>query len=235
MFFNHKIKSAMKINLKINEEVVPQVSNTKFLGIIIDEKLNWKKHLDKLIHKIKSNIKLLQINHKFVSKQVIKILYYSQIFSHITYGIGIWGNQLNKQQVEILQKLQNICIRLICSKKHIRTSDFADLGILRIKDIIKMENLKFAYKLNKNLLPNKIKECMLHDHKGNSLTKTYHYETRTKNLPNTPKASNTYYLNGIFCRSIQEFRTLKGKTQNAINLPQFVKECKFMIMKGYNT
>ena len=119
MFFDHKSKSTTKINIHIDGESIPQVSNTKFLGIFVDNKLNWKKQLDHLIRKIKCNTKLLQINCKFVSKHVEKILYYSQIFSHISYGIGIWGNHISKQQIDILQKLQNKCIHLICRKKHI--------------------------------------------------------------------------------------------------------------------
>ena len=232
MFFDHKVKSATRINISIDNEAIPQVSNTKFLGVFVDDKLNWKKHLDHLIKKIKCNTKLLQINSKFVSKHVKKILYYSQIFSHISYCVGIWGNQISKQQIDSLQKLQNKCIRLICKKNHITQKDFTDLKVLQINELIKLENLKFAYKLNKNLLPKKIEECALHDHKGNSLEKTHQYSTRSKCIPNAPKASNKHYLNSIFCKSIKEFRTLKGETQNATNLYSFTRSCKNLIMKG---
>ena len=232
MFFDHRMKSAAKININIDGETIPQVSNTKFLGIFIDDKLKWKKQLDHLIRKIKCNTKLLQLNCNFVSKHVKKILYYSQIFSHISYGIGIWGNHISKQQIETLQKLQNKCIRLICKKKYITKYDFTDLGVLRVNEIIKLENLKFAYKLKKNLLPIKIKECTMHDHRGKSLEKTHHYSTRAKGIPNATKATNKHYLNSIFCKSNKAFRTLKGKTQDAVNLFCFVKECKHLIMKG---
>ena len=111
---------------------------------------------------------------------------------------------------------------------------FTDLRVLQINEIIRLENLKFAYKLNKNLLPIKIKECAIHDHKGISLVKTHQYSTRAKSIPNAPKAANKHYLNSIFCKSIKEFRTLKSKTHNTTNLFGFVKECKDLIMKGQN-
>ena len=232
MFFDHRTKTATKIKIKIDDVVIPQVSHTKFLRILIDENLKWKKHLDHLTRKVKSNTKLLIENKKLVSAHVQKILYYSQIFSHINYGIGIWGNHLSSQDQNQLQKLQNRCICIIRGKKSVTLKDFTDLGILRIDSIITLENLKFAYKMNKNLLPVKIMECTLHDHRGKSLEKNHNYNTRTKTTPNTPKVTGKYYLDSIFCKSIKLFRTLKGKTRDAVNLTSFTKQCKDMVLKG---
>ena len=75
MFFNHSNKTANKIEIKIENVVIPQVDNTKFLGIKIDQKLNWKNHDDLLLCKLKSNTKILQTNKKFVSKHVLKLLF----------------------------------------------------------------------------------------------------------------------------------------------------------------
>ena len=35
----------MKLELKINDTVIKKVSETKFLGVIIDDKLSWKLHI----------------------------------------------------------------------------------------------------------------------------------------------------------------------------------------------
>ena len=43
MLFNYRTKSAMQINIKIDNVVIPQVPHTKFLGIYLDKNLNWKK------------------------------------------------------------------------------------------------------------------------------------------------------------------------------------------------
>ena len=124
MLFNHRTKTATQISIKIDDVVIPQVPHTKFLGIYLDEKLNWKKHLDQLIRKIKSNIKLLWENKKLVSMHVEKILYYSQIFSHISYGIGVWGNHLPNHALKQLQKLQNKCIGIIGNTKSVKLTHY---------------------------------------------------------------------------------------------------------------
>ena len=110
-----------------------------------------KKHIENLLRKIKSNLKILQENKRLVTKHVLKILYYSQIYSHLSYGISVWGNSLSNTTLMQLRKLQNKVIRIITGKKHIILNDFSELRILRVKQIISLENLKFAYKLNNDL------------------------------------------------------------------------------------
>ena len=232
MLFNYRSKNATQLKIRIDDVVIPQVPHTKFLGLYLDEKLNWKKHLDQLIRKIKSNTKLLRENKKLVSTHVEKILYYSQIFSHINYGICVWGNHLPNHAIDQLQKLQNKCISIVGNVKKTSPSQYKNLRILRIDEIIKLENLKFAYKLNNDLLPVKIKECTLQDHKGSSLLKKHSYNTRGRTIPNTPKVTGKFYLESVFCKSIKIFGTLKGKTQRLPTLISFTKKCKDMILKG---
>ena len=44
MLFTRK-RCKTKLNTKIKNSSITQVTKTKFLGIIIDEKLNWKDHI----------------------------------------------------------------------------------------------------------------------------------------------------------------------------------------------
>ena len=234
MYFHHNKKKATKININIDSRNIPQLESAKFLGITLDYGLNWKKHIENLLRKIKSNLKILQENRRLVTKHVLKILYYSQIYSHLSYRISVWGNSIPNTTIRQLQKLLNKAVQMIAGKKHITTKDYSKLRILRVKQIITLENLKFTYKLNNNLLPNKIKECSLHDHKGTLLKKKHRYNTRHKSLPNAPKAQSQHYLNSIFCASIREFQTLKGETRKIPVFSKFVSECKNVIMKGQN-
>ena len=86
--------------------------------------------------------------------------------------------------------------------------------------------------MNKDLLPIQIKECTLQDHKGASLQRKHKYNTRGKMNPYAPKANCKFYMDSIFCNSIKNFRTLKGKTQNLASLSLFTKQCKELILKG---
>ena len=47
------------INLKINDENLKQEAFSKYLGVLIDEKLNWKQHINQLNTKISKSIGIL--------------------------------------------------------------------------------------------------------------------------------------------------------------------------------
>ena len=112
------------------------------------------------------------------------------------------------------------------AKNQINSNDYINLKFLKIKELIKLENLKFAYKFNKNLLPEQIKKCVNTDHLGQSLRKTHSYNTRNKSLPNKPKTRKKYYSNSILCKSIDTFLAFKDITKQIGTLSGFVTQCK---------
>ena len=59
MLFSPKNSSATTINITVEGIRLPQVFETKFLGVWIDSKLNWKTHIEKMISKIRKGIGLL--------------------------------------------------------------------------------------------------------------------------------------------------------------------------------
>ena len=81
-----------------NSEIV------KFLGVWIDDKMAWTKHMSTLMMKLKQNMHLLKLSNKFLTKETKKLIYYAHIFSHLTYGILIWGNMINQGTMNKIQK-----------------------------------------------------------------------------------------------------------------------------------
>ena len=149
-----------QFEIKIDEIVIPRVQHTKFLGVHIDERLNWQTHFNKLCLKIKRNTSLLRAGFNHLNNQSMWLLYFAQIYSHLSYGISIWGNLLNQANLSKLQKLQNKCVSLILHKKSINKSDYVKNNLLQIEQVIYLENLKFAFKLYHDLLPKQIKVCV---------------------------------------------------------------------------
>ena len=130
MLFNQKTTTAQELEIKIDQTVIPRVQHTKFLGVHIDECLNWQMHFNKLCLKIKRNTSLLRAGFNHLNKQSMWLLYFAQIYSHLSYGISIWGNLLNQANMSKLQKLQNKCVSLILRKKSINKSDYAKNNLL---------------------------------------------------------------------------------------------------------
>ena len=72
-------------------------------------------------------------------------------------------------KLESLQKLQNKCIRKVDNyEKHVIDTYYKH-KILRIKDALALENCKRAYRLEHQLLPNKVLHLFNTNQKGISL------------------------------------------------------------------
>ena len=77
--------------IKIGETPIKQVSETKFLGIIIDDKLSWNPQIQYLRRKLSSSIGILNQIKDSISISLHKNLYHTLFESHLCYGITSWG------------------------------------------------------------------------------------------------------------------------------------------------
>ena len=80
-----------RLCIKINDKVLPHVSNHKFLGIVVDERLSWSKHIDSLVSKISLRLRTLYRVKKFLPFSARLTYYYSFIGSHLDYCSTVWG------------------------------------------------------------------------------------------------------------------------------------------------
>ena len=132
LFNNDKDKPQIKA-LEFGNISIPLVFSTKFLGVTIDKKLLCKEHFNKLLLKVKRNMNLLKTGKNFLSLHARKILYYSHIFSHISYCIGTWGGMVPTKSFNKLQKLQNKCIHLVDMNKKPLDEKYRNNKVLKNK------------------------------------------------------------------------------------------------------
>ena len=79
--------------LSFNNIPVAWVTYTKHLGLIIDEKLSFSKHIKEKISKAMKGIALLKFLSKYVSKDVLIMPYKLCVRPHLDYGDVIYHNQ----------------------------------------------------------------------------------------------------------------------------------------------
>ena len=97
--------NATNLKIRINNTEIEKKRTTKFLGVQIDDKLNWKDHISHICNKVSKTIAILRKVRSVFPLNVLKMIYMSLIYSHINYCILIWGSA-EKSIVEPLFKLQ---------------------------------------------------------------------------------------------------------------------------------
>ena len=143
-----KLKYIPKI--VINHIELERVNNFNFLGLTINENLSWKPHVDKISNKIsKYSGVLCRLKH-FLPTHILRMIYCSIIQSNLNYSLLAWGFDCDR-----LIKLQKKIIRIICSSKYNAHTEplFKTLKLLKLTDMMKLNTLKFYYKLKDGKVP----------------------------------------------------------------------------------
>ena len=98
--------------ITIGNNNLKRVYKTKSLGIIIDDKLNWKENIHSICKKTSKGIGMLRFCKSFVSRNTLKMIYNALILPHFDYCSLVWSNCSETLKLN-LQKLQNRAARVI--------------------------------------------------------------------------------------------------------------------------
>ena len=202
---------------------IPSSDHTKFLGLQIDDKLDWQFQFNHVQLKIKRNMNMIKCGCRLLNTGAKKILYYGHIYSHLSYCIStVSGPMLQQNQINKLQKLQNKCVNLINLHRTGLPEKFRSLRILSVQEIIKLELAKIGYKLLTKCLPSKIIETISMDQDSNPLQKSHCYGTRQKSMLNLPHVFNKKYRSSFFCKALKEIQPLLSITKELNSIAQFI-------------
>ena len=169
-----------QLQLTINGAIIRQVTETKFLGVTIDSRLNWRPHIRALNMKLKSACGRIYRVINSLPTRLHKDIYHTLFESHLGYAISVWGG-VCKTNVEPLFLTQKKCVRIIfgdteafldkfrtCAR--VREFGNQDLGIdvfvrepskplftrhniLTIQNLYKLRTLMEVYKILKFRIP----------------------------------------------------------------------------------
>lgn len=104
-----------QIRIAYEDNVIEEVSSTKFLGLVIDSKITWKPHTEELLKKLSRSAYALHQLRKEVNLDAVVTSYHGFVSSALKYGIIFWGNCSNNVQIF---KAQKRCIRAMCNLKN---------------------------------------------------------------------------------------------------------------------
>ena len=137
-------------SLNINGIELERVDHIKCLGIILDENVYWKPHLDMVANKISKYTGILDKLKHYLPVDILRTLYFSLINWNLNYSILVWG-----YPCQCLIKLQKKAICIISgSKYNAHTGPLLEsLDIHTLENLLNLNALKFYYKYIKDTLP----------------------------------------------------------------------------------
>jgi hypothetical protein len=138
-------------SITINENALEICNSVKYLGVYIDDHLNWKAHIEYLSIKLNKQIGILKYARTKLKKGALRTIYMSLSHSILLYGLEIWGTAL-PTILHPVKIAQNKLLRTI-SFSHYRTSIkpiSRNLKILPLEYEFQNRTLLAAFKIKGN-------------------------------------------------------------------------------------
>ena len=124
-----------EIDIEIDGEKIKRVDHTKSLGLVIDDRLSWSKHVEEISRKVSSSIGALKRVRSFISINTAVQIYNALILPHFDYCSPV-SDCLSSHLSDTRQKLQNRAARVI-TKSPYHTSSSLLLNKLKREKLSK--------------------------------------------------------------------------------------------------
>ena len=121
------------LTLLVKSELIEQVSEHRLLGVIIDNKLTWKQHIELLCKGLAKNIYLMSRLKKYSNSLALKLFFYGHIMSHIDYASIVWDGS-SENNLKPLYSLYKRAIKLIVPNPTLNLNEkLASMNLLPLK------------------------------------------------------------------------------------------------------
>ena len=111
------MKNSREYVLKLNYQgnYVQSSPHTKFLGLIIDDFLSWKAHIDQMMSKLNTACFIIRTLQAIMSIETLRMVYFAYVHSVMSYGIIFWRNQPYSEKIFKIKKKR--VIRIITNSR----------------------------------------------------------------------------------------------------------------------
>ena len=208
----------MKID--IEGEPIMRVDKVKYLGVLVDEKLNFNSHIESVISKMNQKLGVFyRLNKKLDDWSKIH-LYKALISPQIDFCSTVLFLE-NNTQIKELQKVQNKFMRLIikCNKYTPIKNMVGCLQWLTIKQRIVYNVLNFIYKMKHKLVPKYLTDEIKY------VSETHSHQTRNRHNIILENAYMKSTQNSLLYNGVKEFNKLPVSIRSTTNIGEFKRYC----------
>jgi hypothetical protein len=105
-YIEFRTKNYYNVNtlIKYDQRAITNATDIKFLGLIIDDTLSWKQHIEHLVNKMCTACYALRNIKHVAAVHTLRVIYFTHTHSIMSYGIIFWGSSSYANKAFILQK-----------------------------------------------------------------------------------------------------------------------------------
>ena len=93
LHLNHaKSVQIKQFNFELMAKKIDQVKETVFLGVIMDENLNWKSEISHVANKVSKCTGIIRKSSFYLSTKTLRTLYFSLVYPYFFYCNLVWAS-----------------------------------------------------------------------------------------------------------------------------------------------
>ena len=203
------------VRFEINNCPNERVKETIFLGVVLDEHLNWKAYTSNFSRKIAKSIGIIFKSRFCLSLSSLRTLYYSLVYPYLMYCVSVWASTYptNLNRIISNQSFDAHTAPL-----------FRELKILRFTDIFLFQLGKFMYLSKLGLLPEMFNGLFLTNNQMHS------YNTRKSNAFHIFPCRTNLRRFAIRFQAPKFFNSLPDNIKNAVSISHFKTKLKASLL-----
>ena len=145
----HRQRTLSNISIEINDCIIDRKEEVKYLGVIIDQNINWISHVKLIKSRMAKCTWALTKLRPYTNINTLKLIYYTLAYPHLQYCISSWGGALNSALDSLLVK-QNLLVKTILRKPY-RSSSAPLYSSLEFLQIHQIYRYKIGILMHKNI------------------------------------------------------------------------------------
>ena len=206
-----------RLNITLNELNLQQVSQQKVIGVVVDENLKWREHVNGVYKKISQTLALFRRIKQFLPQWSRILFYNSYIMPHLDYCVTVWGDC---SDVARLEKLQKQAARIILDCHYLTPSKdmFSQLRWLPLKDWVTYRKATMTYKAINGKAPDYISAMFRY---VSDVHKRTTRQTCNKDLYIPSKARLNVFRNTLRYSGAHIWNNLPAKVKNVSSVKMF--------------
>ena len=180
ILFKPRHRHVTDIKIYMDGSEIHRVTEAKFLGVIIDEKLNWSNHIAYIQRKISKSIGIIIKTRKLFNSETLISLYNSLVYPYLSYCVHVWGEAYDVHKYALVVQQKKI-VRIISGvppRTHTKPL-FSKLKILTLDGIYRYMLALFMYKYVNDMIPPLFDMFIVN-------ADIHHYNTRNHTLLHVP-------------------------------------------------
>ena len=152
LFKNKNNAGTQSINIGISGQKIAQKQTVKYLGLKIDEKLSWDKHISHVSIKVAQGTGIIYKLRHVLSPKSIQNIYSCFTQSHVQYCISLWGFCNSPSLTKLKHSLKK-CVKVMNPKNNIEVNQMLMNKLLNLDQLLILDTCKIAYAYYHGTLP----------------------------------------------------------------------------------